>query len=98
MFTDTSKNDFNDIAQAKSSKSKGDETQTKKQNAEQCHATRFSEWLIKHSNHQSIILGEDDDKAASKAECKYCKHVYGSIGLYPIGGYLRRHQGTKIGE
>ena len=98
LFTDMSTYDFNDMAQAKSSKSKGDETQTKKQNAEQCHATRFSEWLIKHSNHQSIILGEDDDKAASKAECKYCKHVYGSIGLYPIGGYLRRNQGTKIGE
>ena len=42
-FVKTSKDDFNDIAQAKSSKSKGDETQTKKQNAEQCHATRFSE-------------------------------------------------------
>jgi len=29
LFTDMSKDDFNDMAQAKSSKSKGDETQTK---------------------------------------------------------------------
>ena len=81
MFTDSSKDDCNDIAQAKSSKLKGDGTQTKKQNAEQCHATRFSERLIKHSNDQkdeNSILGEDDDIAASKTECKYCKHVYGS--------------------
>ena len=94
MFTDSSKDDCNDIAQAKSSKLKGDAKQTKKQNAEQCHATRFSERLIKHSNDQkneNSILGEDDDIAASKTECKYCKHVYGSSGLYPIGGYLRRH-------
>jgi len=98
LFTDSSKDDCNDIAQAKSSKLKGDAKQTKKQNAEQCHATRFSERLIKHSNDQkneNSILGEDDDIAASKTECKYCKHVYGSSGLYPIGGYLRRHQGTK---
>ena len=72
LFTDSSKDD---IAQAKSSKLKGDGTQTKKQNAEQCHATRFSERLIKHSNYQkneNSILGEDDDIAASKTECKYC--------------------------
>ena len=98
LFTDMSKDDFNNITQAKSSKSKGDGTQTKKQNAEQCHATRFSERLIKHFNDkkdENSILGKDNDTAASKKECKYCKHVYGSSGLYPIGGYLRRHQGTK---
>ena len=86
------KSDVNDITQPNG------ETQTKKQNAEQSHTTRFSERLIKHPNDQTnenSIYGEGDDIAASKTECKYCKHVYGSSGLYPVGGYLRRHQGTK---
>ena len=96
MFTDTSKDDFNYIAQAKSSKSKGDETQTKKQNAEQCHATRFSEWLIKHSNHQSIILGEDDDKAASKTECKYCKYSAKKRLIHPCSRIRDVYSSSQI--
>ena len=64
MFTVICKSDFNYIAQAKSSKSNVDKTQTNKQNAEQSLATRFSERLIKHPNdhkHENSINGEDDD-------------------------------------
>ena len=77
-----SKSDVNDITQANG------KTQTKKENAEQRHTARFSEILIKHPNDQNnenCEYGEGDDIAASKTECKYCKHEYGSSGLYPIG-------------
>ena len=98
MFTEISLSEVNDIAQVKPANSNGDETQIRKQNIEQKLATRFSERLVKYSNDRKIeknICGEDDDPAASKTECKYCKQVYGYSEFYQIGGYLRRHQGTK---
>ena len=99
MFTDSSKDDCNDIAQAKSSKLKGDGTQTKKQNAEQCHATRFSERLIKHSNYQkneNSILGEDDDIAASKTECKYCKYSAKKRLIHPCSRIRDVYSSSQI--
>jgi len=98
LFTEISLSEVNDIAQVKPANSNGDETQIRKQNIEQKLATRFSERLVKYSNDRKIeknICGEDDDPAASKTECKYCKQVYGYSEFYQIGGYLRRHQGTK---
>ena len=99
MFTDSSKDDCNDIAQAKSSKLKGDGTQTKKQNAEQCHATRFSERSIKHSNYQkneNSILGEDHDIAASKTECKYCKYSAKKRLIHPCSRIRDVYSSSQI--
>jgi len=45
--------------------------------------------LVKHFYDQKIdknIFGGDDDIAASKMECKYCKYVWGYRELYQIGG------------
>ena len=92
MFTEISQSKIKDIAQAKSSKSNGDETQTKKQINEKKQPTRFPEQFVKHSNDQ------DDDIAGSKTEYKYCKHAWGYSELYEICGYLRRYQGKKVAE